>query len=86
MFDVGPGELIFLLVLALVVFGPKRLPEIGRQLGKGLRELKRASNEMLAAIQEPIDRDLKPQASVLRELRDGVVSDAQDGNPKEGEK
>jgi sec-independent protein translocase protein TatA len=38
--SVGPLELVILLVLALVIFGPKRLPEIGRSVGEGIRELK----------------------------------------------
>ena len=43
--NIGP-EMLFLLVLAFLLFGPKRLPEIGRKLGKGLAEFKRASNEL----------------------------------------
>jgi sec-independent protein translocase protein TatA len=38
--SVGPGEILLLLVLALLLFGAKRLPEIGRSLGKGMREFK----------------------------------------------
>ena len=38
--DVGPMELAIVLVIALVVFGPKRLPELGQSLGKGMREFK----------------------------------------------
>ena len=37
---VGPGEIVILLVVALLVFGPKRLPEMGRSLGRGMREFK----------------------------------------------
>ena len=37
---VGPGEIVILLVVALLVFGPKRLPEMGRSIGKGMREFK----------------------------------------------
>ena len=39
-FNVGPGELIIVLVIALIVLGPKRLPEVGRSIGKGRREFK----------------------------------------------
>ena len=39
-FQVGPTELIVVLVVALLVLGPKRLPEVGRSLGRGMRELK----------------------------------------------
>jgi sec-independent protein translocase protein TatA len=39
-FGIGPLELIIVLVIALVVFGPKRLPELGKSLGTGMREFK----------------------------------------------
>ena len=39
-FNVGPGELIVVLVIALIVLGPKRLPEVGRSIGHGMREFK----------------------------------------------
>ena len=38
--NVGPMELIIVLVIALIVIGPKRLPEVGKSLGKGMREFK----------------------------------------------
>ncbi len=42
MFDLGIQELVVIFVVALIVFGPKRLPELGRTLGKGILELKKA--------------------------------------------
>ena len=39
-FNVGPMELIVVLIIALVVLGPKKLPEVGKSLGKGMREFK----------------------------------------------
>jgi sec-independent protein translocase protein TatB len=55
--QMGPSfpDMIFLFLLALIVFGPKKLPEIGRQIGKVLNELKRASNEFKAQIQTEMD-------------------------------
>jgi sec-independent protein translocase protein TatB len=47
--------MIFLFLLALIIFGPKRLPEIGRQIGKVMNELRRASNEFKAQIQTEMD-------------------------------
>ena len=43
--NLGMPEMIFIFLLALVMFGPKKLPELGRQLGKALAEFKKASNE-----------------------------------------
>jgi sec-independent protein translocase protein TatB len=48
------SETIFLFLLALVVFGPKKLPEIARQIGKALNEFRRASNEFKAQIEQEI--------------------------------
>jgi sec-independent protein translocase protein TatB len=57
MMTMGPSfaDTIFLFLLALIIFGPKRLPEIGRQIGKVLNELKRASNEFKSQIQTEMD-------------------------------
>ena len=46
MFGLGTPELILILVLALVVFGPSKLPEMGKALGKGIREFKRATQQV----------------------------------------
>ena len=45
MFNIGPEEVLLILVIALLVFGPQRLPEIARSIGRGLREFRRASDE-----------------------------------------
>jgi|GraSoiStandDraft_10_1057309.scaffolds.fasta_scaffold1732644_1 sec-independent protein translocase protein TatA len=46
MFNVGPAEIMMILLIALIVFGPKRLPEIGKTVGKGLREFRKASQDI----------------------------------------
>jgi len=50
----GFPELIIIFVVALIVFGPRKLPELGRSLGKGLSEFKRASNELRNTLDEEI--------------------------------
>ena len=50
------GDTAFIFILALLIFGPKKLPEIARQVGKWLNEFKRASNEFKAQIQSEIDQ------------------------------
>lgn len=46
MFGIGMPELLLILAVALIVLGPKRLPEIARTLGKGLAEFRRTTNEL----------------------------------------
>ena len=62
--NLGFPEMIFLFLFALILFGPKKLPEIGRQIGRALNEFKRASNEFKAQIESEIsnlDREPTPQ-------------------------
>jgi sec-independent protein translocase protein TatB len=46
MFGIGPTELVVILIIALLVLGPKRLPELARSLGKGLAEFRRATSDI----------------------------------------
>lgn len=57
MFSIGPTELIVILVLALIVFGPSRLPEIGRTVGKSLREVRRAGMDLRDQFEVDLDDD-----------------------------
>jgi TatA/E family protein of Tat protein translocase len=54
--NLGFPEMIFLFLMALIIFGPKKLPEIGRQIGRALNEFKRASNEFKAQIESEISQ------------------------------
>jgi sec-independent protein translocase protein TatB len=60
---IGPLELVLILVIALLVFGPDKLPEIGAKMGKGVRELRQLSREIsqgVNTITEPMDELRKP--------------------------
>ena len=52
--SVGLPELIIIFTIALIIFGPRKLPEIGKSLGKSLAEFKRASNELKNTLDEEI--------------------------------
>lgn len=54
--NLGMPELIMIMVLALLLFGPKKLPEIGKQVGKALGEFKRASNDLKRTIEDEMER------------------------------
>ena len=63
----GPWELILLLVIVLIIFGPGKLPDIGNAVGKGIREFRRASSD----IEEAVRGDSKKQAPDDRPTGDG---------------
>jgi len=54
--NLGFPEMVFIFLLALIIFGPKKLPEIGRQIGRALNEFRRASNEFKAQIESEINK------------------------------
>lgn len=56
-FNIGPGELLLILAIALLVIGPGRLPDVGAALGKSIREFRKASTEVQDAV------NLKPPAA-----------------------
>ena len=54
--NLGMPELILIMVLALLLFGPKKLPEIGKSVGKALGEFKRASNDLKRTIEDEMEK------------------------------
>ena len=70
--SIGFPELLVIFVIALIVFGPKKLPDLGRSLGKSLSEFKRASNELRSTFEEEVRLD--EQKTALAALPKPVAS------------
>ena len=66
--SLGGSELLLVLVLALLLFGPRRLPQIGRTIGKGLAEFRRATNELKSNLEREV------RADEIREVRSDIES------------
>ncbi len=95
--SIGPAELILIFVIALLVFGPKKLPEIGRSVGKALREFKKTSDEIKGRIEEEIEaseikdigKDIRTSVNELqsgvRSIEDGIKKELTDNESGEGQ-
>jgi len=78
MFGIGMPELILILAIALIVIGPKKLPDLAKSLGRAMREFKKATNEFKETLQ--IDEDLTD----VKKTFDGLNKDIKDSvKPKE---
>jgi sec-independent protein translocase protein TatB len=62
MFGLGFTEILVILVVALLVFGPDRLPELARSLGRGLAEFRRASSDLRRSVLDAAEESRRPEA------------------------
>lgn len=78
--SLGMQEIIVIFVLALIVFGPRKLPELGKSLGRGLSEFKKASNELKQTWEEEVrlEKEREAMSEIMKEtsdtLKDSTVS------------
>ena len=68
--SIGMPELVLIFVVALLVFGPKKLPELGKSLGRGLAEFKRASEDLKKTIEDEIEQGKHEAVAVKKEVAD----------------
>ena len=75
--NIGPFEMGFLMIFLLLIFGAKRLPELGAGLGKGIREFKKSMNDIKDEIERPADApQVKAPAPVTQQIVSGEKTEA----------
>ena len=72
--SIGMPELILIFVVALLVFGPKKLPELGKSLGRGLAEFKKASEDLKKTIEDEIEQSKQEVASVRQNVTEAKAA------------
>ena len=73
---IGMPELVIILVIALIIFGPRKLPELGRSLGKSIGEFKKASNELRNTLDDEIRAEEQKEQRVKTEAEQKSALDA----------
>ena len=73
MFNIGPQEMIVIFVVALVVLGPEKLPGLGRAIGRGLAEFRRASAELRGSLEREM-QNIEHEAKLKETVKDAVTT------------
>lgn len=81
--SIGMPELIIIFVIALIIFGPRKLPELGRSLGKSLAEFKKASNELRNTLEEEIRVDEQRSTAEAAKTQAAQATSATTATPGE---
>jgi TatA/E family protein of Tat protein translocase len=91
-FGIGPMEIVLILIIGLLIFGPAKLPQIGRDLGKALRSFKKAATDLSAEVSKELEAEKKEIDSDTKQIKqeiDEITNPAKpeasktpaDGNP-----
>lgn len=76
MFDIGGGELLLILLVALLLFGPKKIPEVAQLIGKGVQRMRRAQEELIEQVRHintAAAEEVKPLVTATNELAQTIA-------------
>jgi sec-independent protein translocase protein TatA len=74
--SIGMPELIIILVIALIIFGPRKLPELGKSLGRSLNEFKKASNDLQNTLEQEIKIEEQKESAAKARAEESTASAA----------
>lgn len=80
MFDVGGGELILIILAILVLFGPKKIPEMTKTVAKGLYKIKEAQNELKSQMNSFTNEVTRPADDIKKSINDSLKDEPKEQN------
>jgi sec-independent protein translocase protein TatA len=82
--SIGGPELVVIFIVALLIFGPRKLPELGRMLGKGMAEFRRAANDLKDSLETEVAREQPARGEVKAIPAPAAVPTSADGKSADG--
>ena len=83
-FGIGPMEIILILIIGLIIFGPGKLPQIGRDLGKALRSFKKAATDLTAEMSKELEEEKKEINSDTKQIKQQIGKISDPAKPEAG--
>ena len=83
-FGIGPMEIILILIIGLLIFGPEKLPQIGRDLGKTLRSFKKATTDISAEVSRELEKEKKEINSDTKQIKQEIGEISNPAKPEAG--
>jgi Tat protein translocase TatB subunit len=84
MFGIGFQEILLILLLALIFFGPKKLPDLAKSLGRGVAEFKKAADEVKKGLEDAVEEEeIKKEIEELKDIGSTLESEIKDDAPVE---
>ena len=83
-FGIGPMEIILILVIGLLIFGPDKLPQIGRDLGRTLRSFKKATTDLSAEMSKELEEEKKEIDSDTKQIKQEIDKLSNPAKPEAG--
>jgi len=83
-FGIGPMEIILILIIGLLIFGPEKLPQIGRDLGKTLRSFKKATTDISAEVSRELEKEKEEIHSDTKQIKQEIGEISNPAKPEAG--
>jgi len=83
-FGIGPMEIILILIIGLLIFGPEKLPQIGRDLGKTLRSFKKATTDISAEVSRELEKEKEEINSDTKQIKQEIGEISNPAKPEAG--